>query len=549
VLITSRNPRWRELTAAVPVDLFNPNESVNLLVQRVPQLSAPDAVRIAEAVDNLPLAVAQAGAYLDQTGMSADEYLQFLDTRAAELLAVEPPPGYSVSLAASWQVAFDRLATDEPAALELLALCAQLAPEPIPFTLFTAHSDALPGPIAAVVGDPLTFLRITRLLRNRSLALVETDSVQLHRLVQAILRSRLAYEAKSEMGFAAVRLLRAAVPSEPWANRAAWPEWSRLLPHVLTATDPSSDLNCEDGDVAWLLDQAAAYLLARGEPAAALPIGQRALELRRRVLGEDDPDTLRSANSHATNLRELGEYEVACQLDEDTLARRRRVLGEDHRDTLLSANGLATDLRKLGKYKLACELDVDTLTRSRQVLGEDDRDTFMFANSLATDLRKLGRHKVACQLDKDTLARSRRVLGEDHPQTLTSAHNLAADLRRLGQHEVARPLDEDTLARRRRVLGEDHRDTLISANNLAIDLRDLGQHEMARQLDEDTLARRRRVLGEDHRDPHLGQPPCRRPARAGPARGSPPARRGHRDSPPCLWQLIGPDNARGWWSG
>jgi hypothetical protein len=68
---------------------------------RVPRLSAPDAAQIAEAVDNLPLAVAQAAAYLHETGLAADEYLRLLHTRAAELLADDAPTGYSVSLAAS----------------------------------------------------------------------------------------------------------------------------------------------------------------------------------------------------------------------------------------------------------------------------------------------------------------------------------------------------------------------------------------------------------------------------------------------------------------
>jgi hypothetical protein len=86
----------------VRVDLFDPDESVSLLEKRVSRLSTRDAARIAEAVDNLPLAVAQAAAYLDETGLSADAYLQLLDTRAAELLAEGAPMGYSVSLAASW---------------------------------------------------------------------------------------------------------------------------------------------------------------------------------------------------------------------------------------------------------------------------------------------------------------------------------------------------------------------------------------------------------------------------------------------------------------
>jgi hypothetical protein len=145
VLITSRSPRWGELAVAVPVDLFEPEESASLLRRRVPQLSHLDAVRIAAAVDNLPLAVAQTAAYLQETGLSADQYLRLLENRAADVLAQGTPVSYPVSLAASWHLAFDRLAIDEPAALGLLALCAQLAPEPIPFTLFAGHAGALPS--------------------------------------------------------------------------------------------------------------------------------------------------------------------------------------------------------------------------------------------------------------------------------------------------------------------------------------------------------------------------------------------------------------------
>ncbi|MDQ4091963.1 MAG: hypothetical protein M3143_00610 [Actinomycetota bacterium] len=67
------------------------------------------------------------------------------------------PATYSVSLAASLHLAFDQLAVEDPAALALLRLAAQLAPEPIPFTLFTARADRLPAPLvaAAVIRWPL----------------------------------------------------------------------------------------------------------------------------------------------------------------------------------------------------------------------------------------------------------------------------------------------------------------------------------------------------------------------------------------------------------
>jgi hypothetical protein len=90
-------------------------------------------------------------------------------------------------------------------------------------------------------------------------------------------------------------------------------------------------------------------------------------------------------------LAELGELQAARELCEDTLARRRRVLGEDHPDTLNSANNLAVDLRGLGEYQAARELDEDTLARRRRVLGEDHPDTLNSANNLAVDLRALGK--------------------------------------------------------------------------------------------------------------------------------------------------------------
>ena len=67
--------------------------------------------------------------------------------------------------------------------------------------------------------------------------------------------------------------------------------------------------------------------------------------------------------------------QAARDLDQDTLDRRRRVLGQDHPDTLTAAHNLATDLRELGEVQAARDLDQDTLDRRRRVLGQDHPDT------------------------------------------------------------------------------------------------------------------------------------------------------------------------------
>ncbi|PZS23902.1 MAG: tetratricopeptide repeat-containing protein, partial [Pseudonocardiales bacterium] len=104
---------------------------------------------------------------------------------------------------------------------------------------------------------------------------METGSLQLHRLVQAILRARSA--AEPDLAVTAVRPLRAAVPPDLWNNPGTWPEWRRLLLHALIATDADRALDSVGDDVAWLLHEAATYLLARGEPTASRPLFERAL--------------------------------------------------------------------------------------------------------------------------------------------------------------------------------------------------------------------------------------------------------------------------------
>jgi hypothetical protein len=189
VLITSRYPDWDELAVPVLMDVFTPAESQTVLRGRVPGLTEQEATNLAEAVEHWPLAVTQTGAYLAETGIEPGRYQQLLAQRAGEVLARGRPARYPVSLAVSWQLAFDRLAADHPAALELLGLAAHLAPEPFPVSVFATHPELLPPRLRAVAEDPLAFTDLLGVLRRRALARVEADSLQMHRLVQALLRT------------------------------------------------------------------------------------------------------------------------------------------------------------------------------------------------------------------------------------------------------------------------------------------------------------------------------------------------------------------------
>ena len=544
VMITSRSPVWRGLHS-IKVGEFTRAESVSLLHALAPALGNIDADRIAAALGDLPLAVEQAAAQLAGSQLDADTYLRLLGERADELFDQAHDSPYPVSLTASWDVGFARLAKDDPAALEVLTVLAWAAPDPVPLRLFTEHADDLPRQLRQAVRDPLAFSRCSRLLHRRGMVTVSPHALQLHRVPAALLRARTDAQTTppgASWASVMIRLLVAAVPGDPLNAPALWPAWQVLLPHVLAATDPSRRPDTVVKQVAFLLHYAALYLHTRGEPRTALPHLRRAHALYRaelgddhpdtlntagdlalvlsalgdyqaahtledgtftrcrRVLGDDHPNTLATANRLGDVLSALGEYEQARALHEDTLVRKQRVLGRDHSSTVGSAHNLATALRGLGHYQRARMLDEDTLERNRRILGDDHPHALRTAINLANDLRGLAEYQQAYNLDQDTLTRCRHVLGDDHPVTLDATTNLANDLHALGTHEQAQALRTDTLSRLRRILGDDHPDTLAAANNLAAGLRDLGQHEQASVIHEDVLARYRRVLGEDHPD-------------------------------------------------
>jgi hypothetical protein len=473
---------------------------VALLARRIPGLDPHAADVIAGEVGDLPLALEQTAAYLEQTGMPAQRWLARFRTHRAQLLAKGDDLAYRGTVDTAWTLALHRLATDAPAAAQLLALASHCGPDPIPLALVADHPDLLDCPLADQVATGNVDDVVGAVLAY-SLARRRGDSLQLHRLVQAVIRAHQPSAQARKIAGTVRALLAAHIPGNP-EDPALWPQWAALAPHVLAAPAlHPDDLTVDIGSAAHqLLLNTAYYLDARGGGQAAGTLGQSLHTRWAGTLGPDHPHSLAAAHTAAIGHRARGDHRAALQLDEDTVARRRRVLGEDHPDTLSSANNLSVDLTSLGEHQASRDVAEDTVARRRRVLGEDHPDTLTSANNLAVGLAALGDVAAARALWVDTLARRRRVLGDDHPHTLTSANNLAGALRELGQHQGARQLDEDTLARRRRVLGDDHPDTLQSANNLAGDLYLAGDFQAARRLDEDTLARRRRVLGDGHPD-------------------------------------------------
>ncbi|WP_448610697.1 FxSxx-COOH system tetratricopeptide repeat protein [Geodermatophilus sp. URMC 60] len=493
LLITSRFPGWGALGGRIEVDVLARSETVALLRARLPDLDGELADKLAGELGDLPLAAAQAAAYLEQTALPAADYLRRFRKHRASLLARGEVLGYAGRLDTAWTLSLERLRHRDLAAVQLLQLAAFLAPGPIPLSLFGEHAELLEEPLRTTATDLDALADTVGALVGYSLARRTPDGFQVHRLVQAVIRQRLPPEEQQATVEQVVRLLAAATCGDPHDPRT-WPAYAALASHVL-ATGPHADRSSAGREMVLAVTS---YLQDRGDSRASRATCQQLLERWRPSLGPDHPDTLTAASTLTLALVQLGETEAGRALAEDTLQRSRRVFGPDHPTTLIVATILPLALVELGDTEAGRAVAEDTLQGSRRVFGPDHPTTLLAAASLAASLLLLGEAESARALAEDTLARSHSVLGPYRQTTLMAAAILAGARVLLGQAEPARALAEDTLQRARRAFGPDHPLTLEAAAILAGALMLLGKAEPARALAEDTLQRSRRVLGQDN---------------------------------------------------
>lgn len=158
VLVTSQSAIWPQ-GWAVPVSALDTQLAVGFLVTQTGDPDEQAAAVLAEGVGGLPLALAQAAAFIQAAGISLAGYLSVFRDRRAELLARgEAPAGHPAGVTATLGLALSGLEAEAPAAAGLLRLLACLAPEPVPIGLLLSDAqiaDRLVPEIAAVVGSLL----------------------------------------------------------------------------------------------------------------------------------------------------------------------------------------------------------------------------------------------------------------------------------------------------------------------------------------------------------------------------------------------------------
>ncbi|KAI6777588.1 uncharacterized protein J7T54_005374, partial [Emericellopsis cladophorae] len=543
ILVTTRNKKvgsWLAPgTPPIEVGQMSEQESVGLLRGSLRQADGEaELLRLSSRLEHLPLALAQAVAFIQENSISVTKYMQLLgesDQGLVELLSQEfrtigRDSEAPQAVAVTWMLSFQQIERQNAFAGELLSLMSLLDRQAIPEELLSTYyeqrnasakaderfeSSTVQGIRNAIRLVPRKLYSRIRLFSRQGNPLEPPNSSaqrgqtgQVSREVEltkalGVLKGFCFVTEDKNGNFDLHRLvqlvtLSTVYPYGSFENRTLC---SAYLPHAKAVLQLEiGKAKYEQRAQAFLLFCVASYLDFEGHWDEAEEFSSAAVEIERRALGKKHPDTLTSMGNLASTYRNQGRLGEAEGLEVQVMETRKTKLGADHPDTLTSMANLAWTFWKQGRWEEAEGLGVQVMETRKTKLGADHPDTLTSMGNLASTYRDQGRWEEAETLFMQVMETFKTKLGADHPDTLASMANLASTFWKQGQWEEAETLFVQVMETFKTKLGADHPDTLTSMANLASTYRDQGRWEEAETLFVQVMETRKTKLGADHPD-------------------------------------------------
>ncbi|AEW96485.1 MULTISPECIES: FxSxx-COOH system tetratricopeptide repeat protein [Streptomycetaceae] len=548
VLLTTLTQDWAATGAVGEIEVrpFLREESVAYARRRAERLTAEEADDLADAVEDLPLLLAQTAAWLAGNPMPAKDYIELIRRGNPAQIAIRMSQDYSMGFQTSWSITLNTLSERSPEATELLHLFAFFSPEAIPVRMIqNARPADLPDHLAALAADPIRWHTALRRLSESTAVRMDyvteadrepmVDTVQMHRLYHGFLLGNLSEDRRDRLSAAACRVLVSADPRAPGDTRE-WSRYAAIIPHL----EPADALSSGDPDVQRLLINCIEYLKTRGEYSSALRLCELTVDrwqdrlppddstmllmrvmhanmlrrsgryreseaVSRAVVDEltetrpaDDPDLLWARNSLGGSMLALGAYEEARALFTESVATYTRVLGEEAPLTVQDRNNLAVALHLLGRYEEALQQHQVNLRIAERQTHPGHYRTLYAGTQCAWLLRLLGRYREATSKQEQIVGAYRRAVDRYSPGMLRAEHNLALCLRRSGDSTAGEALMRSVVERFVQAQGPSHPETLLVQADHANFVRKHGDLDHAHRLSRTVADRYRNLVGADH---------------------------------------------------
>ncbi|KAG8723718.1 hypothetical protein FRC09_002056 [Ceratobasidium sp. 395] len=514
-----------------------------------------------QMLGRFPLAIVQAGAYIQTNLCSIEEYIEMYRTSRGRILEeyaneVQKADDYELTVYATWQVSYRQLS---PLARQLCDYLAYMHHDQVTEDIFRFavlglkdKPHALPPTdqevrteemateflanftrLADGTWDKTVFLRTMKDLTSYSLLTYDEANrfYSIHPLVQEwtrtgvvgtdatcncvafLLASSVIWEYKTE-DYAHRRVLLSHVDclpdSEKLKPRLAWrlglvyAEAGRTKDEErLAKAEYEANLKALGRDNPWTLTSMGSLATAyrnQGRWEEAEVLQREALELRKRASGDEHPSTLTAMANLATTYRDQGRWREAEVLHLEVVTTSKRVSGDEHPRTLRAMAALAVTYSSQGRWGEAEVLGQEVVEIRKRVSGDKHPDTLKVIANLAVVYLNQGRWGEAEALEREVVEVGKRVWGDEHPETLAAMGNLAATYLRQGRLGEAEVLQREVLEVRKRTSGDERPSILVAMGNLAATYGSQRRWGEAEVLQREEVEARKRLSGSEHPD-------------------------------------------------
>lgn len=515
ILLTTRSQAMGGLAHALEIEALEEQQSLLFFLRRASLLPSGAVLEKAETTNLsyarticeelgwLPLALDQAGAYIEETQCGLLQYLQLYQAHRAMLLqrrgglaADHPDP-----VSTTWSLSFEKIEQRSPAAADLLRVCAFLHPEAIPeelllemisnLTLFNCPS------LLEVAEDPLLLGEIIHILRSYSF-LHRRGSERLltiHRLVQAVLKDAME---RDEYQWWVKQMVAAMGLAFPDGHFDAWPKCERFLPHALACVRLAEQEQMGGLEKILIIYQTGMYLLNRLRLNEAEPLLQRAFAICEGELGASDPLTAHSLTNLASLYQFQGKYDLAESVFQRALTLFETELEADDPLIIDTLDNFAALYRIQEKYTLALPLLWKVYFLSLQAFGPSHMSVARCLSGLS------GLHLGLEELDEaeafslQALFLSEQLVGPEAPYVAVCLSNLSVIYMKQKKFVEAEPLLLRALSLCEKMHDPDGSLAVKCLAHLAEVYHMQGKESQAEPLFHQAVAMQEQLLGEGH---------------------------------------------------
>lgn len=443
VLITTRSQMIGTLGVAINLPNIAPDEGALFLLRRAkllpleaPLQSASASMRsqaenLVDFLDNLPLALDQAGAYIEETGCTLAEYLTRYTVHRKALLGYRGAVSsyHPASVLTTFSLAFQQVEQASPAAADLLRVCAFLRAETIPEEFFVQAQTALGLHLGSLATDPLALDAAIRELRRFSLIRreVATRTFGIHRLLQAIILDTMD---ETEQRLWIDRIVQAMLLILPQYHNGSSYEfktqvyYQRYITHILTCADWLEKWNIHTPQSGEFLYQAAVYTSSLENFSQAISLLLQALRTARRIFESEHPKIALYLHALAILYVNTRQYARAEEHFRQALEIREKINGPYHLEVADGLRELANLFCRKGMYSRAETLVQRTLAITQEGLGPVHYEVALVLALAGTIALRKGQLDQAEQQLLEAREIYRKTLGEEHFFAASCLRNL-----------------------------------------------------------------------------------------------------------------------------